>query len=98
MTQLEQARDGTITPQMERVAQREHLAPEAVREALAAGRLAIPANRLHLAGDEGPGRLDPCGIGRRLTTKINANLGASPVSSCKEKELAKLRLAVQFGA
>ena len=98
MTQLEQAKKGVVTPQMERVAQREHVAAEAVRAALAAGRLAIPANRLRLAGGEGPARLDPCGIGRLLATKINANLGASPVSSCKEKELAKLRLSVQFGA
>jgi phosphomethylpyrimidine synthase len=98
MTQLEQAAQGVITPQVQRVAQREGIAPEAVRAALAAGRLAIPANRVHLAGGAGMVPLDPCGIGRLLTTKINANLGASPVSSCKEKELAKLRLSVQFGA
>ena len=98
MTQLEQAKAGTISPEMRRVAQREGVAPEAVRDEVARGRLVIPANRAHLAGAGGPARLDPCGIGRALTTKVNANIGASPVSSCKDKELVKLRLAVQFGA
>jgi phosphomethylpyrimidine synthase len=98
MTQLQQAKAGVVTPEMKRVAERECVAPEAVRAALAAGRLVIPANRAHLAGKGAPAKLDPCGIGRMLTTKVNANIGASPVSSCKDKELVKLRLAVKFGA
>ncbi len=99
MTQYQQAKSGVITPQMHRVAQRENVPTELIRDEMAAGRLVIPANRLHLggAGDSGV-RLDPCGIGRAITTKINANLGASPVSSCKEQELIKLKLAVQYGA
>ncbi len=98
MTQLQQARAGVITPEMSRVAQRERQSPETIRDELAAGRLVIPANRVHLAGVGGGVRLDPCGIGRALTTKINANLGASPLSSCKDLELTKLRWAVQYGA
>jgi phosphomethylpyrimidine synthase len=43
-------------------------------------------------------RLDPMGIGRGLTTKINANLGASPVSSDMQTELAKLRASLLYGA
>ncbi|MGA2265470.1 MAG: phosphomethylpyrimidine synthase ThiC [Phycisphaerae bacterium] len=99
MTQYRQARAGVITPEMRRVAQREGVSAEFIRDEVAAGRLVIPANRLHLAGTAGEGvKLDPCGIGRAVTTKINANIGASPVSSCKEQELIKLNLAVQYGA
>jgi phosphomethylpyrimidine synthase len=97
MTQLQQARSGQISPQMRRVAEREGVAPERIREEVAAGRLVICANRRHLAGETGA-RLDPCGIGRAVATKINANLGASPVTSCRQRELLKLRWAVRYGA
>ncbi|MDQ7012722.1 MAG: phosphomethylpyrimidine synthase ThiC [Planctomycetota bacterium] len=94
ITQLEHARLGTITPEMRRVAEREpHLTPEQVRDELAAGRLVIPANRNHLAG-----ALDPMAIGRATKTKINANMGASPVSSGTHEELEKLQWALQWGA
>ncbi len=99
MTQLQQARQGTITPEMHRVAQRENRTGEFVRAEIAAGRLVIPANRRHLAGTRaGAAKLDPCGIGRELTTKINANIGASPDSSCQDQELVKLQWAVRYGA
>ncbi len=94
ITQLEHARLGIITPQMRRVAEREgHLTPEQVRDELAAGRLVIPANKNHLAG-----ALDPMAIGRATRTKINANMGASPVSSGTDEELEKLEWAVRWGA
>jgi phosphomethylpyrimidine synthase len=96
MTQYEDALAGRQTPPMRRAAEREGLDAETIRAELAAGRLVIPANRLHLAGKASP--LDPVAIGRAVSTKINANIGASPVSSCKEQELIKLRLAVQYGA
>jgi len=95
MTQYEQARAGKMTGEMSRVAEREGVLEELVREEVAAGRMVIPANRLHLRQSAS---LDPCGIGRAITTKINANIGSSPVSSCKEKELIKLQLAVECGA
>ncbi|MCD6304068.1 MAG: phosphomethylpyrimidine synthase ThiC [Planctomycetes bacterium] len=99
MTQYEEALAGRITPQMRRVAEREGIDAETIRAELAAGRLVIPANRRHLAGvREGAARLDPIGIGRVVSTKVNANLGASPVSSCKEQELIKLTWAVRYGA
>ncbi len=99
MTQLEQARNGSVTPQMRRVAEKENLDAQLVCDEIAAGRLVIPANRLHLAGaDEESAKLDPCGIGRAVTTKINANIGASPQGSCKEQELLKLQWAVKYGA
>jgi phosphomethylpyrimidine synthase len=94
VTQLEHARLGVVTPEMKRVAEREpHLAAEAVRAEVAAGRMIIPANRVHLSY-----ALQPIGIGRAARTKINANMGASPVSSDTESEVDKLRWAERWGA
>ena len=152
VTQLEFARAGIITPQMQRVAQREAQSPEFIRAEIARGRLVIPANIRHLAGAAGaaspaspvdidfplpadaghpgasgdsarlwvnqtvdqrwkivndagafrgsraPKRLDPTGIGRLISTKINANIGASPVSSSTLEEVEKLNWAQKFGA
>jgi len=93
MTQLELARKNTITPQMQRVAQREQVSPETICREIASGRLVIPANRIHLDGE-----LDPAGIGRAITTKINANIGASPLDSDEVNELSKMEVAIKFGA
>ena len=94
VTQLEHARLGEVTPEMRRVAEREpHLSPEAVRDEVAAGRMVIPANRVHLGY-----RLDPMAIGRAARTKINANMGASPVSSGTLEEVEKLDFAERWGA
>lgn len=94
VTQLEHARLGNITPEMVRVAEREpHLSPEQVRDEVAAGRMIIPANKVHL----GYG-LDPMAIGRATKTKINANMGASPVSSSTDEEVEKLHWAKRWGA
>ncbi|MDZ4688616.1 MAG: phosphomethylpyrimidine synthase [Planctomycetaceae bacterium] len=93
-TQLEHARLGIITPQMERVAEREpHLTAVQVRDEVAAGRMVIPANTVHLGY-----RLDPMAIGRATKTKINANMGASPVSSSTDEEVEKLKWAERWGA
>jgi phosphomethylpyrimidine synthase len=178
VTQLEYARKGIMTPEMIRVAIRENVTPEFIREHVATGRIIIPANIRHLAGSGGqepssefriasselkrvedavfstrnselatrhselatrysaepsghpgftpasalwvnqtvaqrrkllddpdycrgeraPKRLDPIGIGRAITTKINANIGASPVSSGTREEVEKLRWAQLYGA
>ncbi|MFM7735424.1 MAG: phosphomethylpyrimidine synthase ThiC, partial [Alphaproteobacteria bacterium] len=151
MTQYESARRAIVTPEMRRVAERENVAPEFVRDEVARGRLVIPANVRHLAGSGGqapagqaadaagrspspsghpgarrdaqlwvnqtvaqrraeiedptllrgeraPKRLDPTGIGRMITTKINANIGASPVASTTDAEVEKLRWAQRYGA
>ena len=151
MTQLEAARRGIVTAEMWRVAQREGVTTEFIRDEVARGRLVIPANRHHLAGSAGrpplaanghdrnypdaasghpgagaagrfwvnqtvaqrwaviqdpnvlrgeraPKRLDPTGIGRMVTTKINANIGASPVASGTADEVEKLRWAQKYGA
>jgi phosphomethylpyrimidine synthase len=92
-TQLQAARAGQITPEMEYVAKREDLAPELIREEVAAGRMVIPANKVHLAG-----RLEPMGIGIAAKCKINANIGNSAVTSNVEEELEKLHTSVHFGA
>ena len=94
VTQLESARCGIITPEMKRVAEREpHLTAEQVRDEVASGRMIIPANRVHLGY-----KLDPMCIGRAGKTKVNANMGASPVSSGTDEEVVKLQWAEKWGA
>ncbi|MEO0511562.1 MAG: phosphomethylpyrimidine synthase [Planctomycetota bacterium] len=94
ITQLEHARLGVVTPEMRRVAEREpHLTAEQVRDEVAAGRAVIPANLTHLKHE-----LDPMAIGRATKTKVNANMGASPVSSSTDEEVEKLRWAERWGA
>ncbi|MCH8828012.1 MAG: phosphomethylpyrimidine synthase ThiC [Planctomycetes bacterium] len=94
VTQLERARLGIVSEQMTRVAEREgHLTPEQVRDEVAAGRMIIPANKVHLGY-----QLDPMAIGRASKTKINANMGASPVSSGTEEEVDKLLWSQRWGA
>ena len=93
MTQLEAARAGQITPEMEYVAERESLTPEVIREEVATGRMVIPANTVHLAEN-----LEPMCIGIAASCKINANIGNSAVTSDAETELDKLHTAVHFGS
>jgi len=92
-TQLESARAGVVTPEMEFVARRESLTVEKVREEIAVGRMVLPANRVHLQG-----RLEPMAIGIAASCKINANIGNSAVTSDVAEELKKLHTAVHFGA
>jgi phosphomethylpyrimidine synthase len=91
MTQLEQARAGNLTPEMETVARAEQRPLEFIRAGVAEGRIVIPANPRH-AG------LRPLGVGAGLSTKVNANLGTSPDHAEPEEELAKARTAVAAGA
>lgn len=90
-TQMIAARKGRITPAMRRVAEKEGIDLEQLRERVAAGRIAIPCNKNHHA-------LDPHGIGEGLRTKINVNLGVSGDVHNDELELAKVRLALELGA
>ncbi|HUK21621.1 MAG TPA: phosphomethylpyrimidine synthase ThiC, partial [Gemmatimonadales bacterium] len=78
---------------MRRVAERENLPAEQIRDEVARGRLVIPANVRHLAG-----RLDPMAIGAVAKVKINANIGNSAVESNIDSELEKLHHAVHYGA
>jgi phosphomethylpyrimidine synthase len=92
-TQLDIARSGTISEEVKSVAEAENVDAELIRDELAAGRLAIPANKLHLKTN-----LAPAGIGRVLRTKVNANIGTSNVRSSAEAELEKMRAALDAGA
>src|SRR3989475_774118 len=92
-TQMFFARQGTITPEMQRVAERESLPVETIRDEVAIGRLIIPANVNHLQQ-----RLDPMAIGKVASVKINANIGNSAVESDIDGELEKLHHAVHYGA
>ena len=73
------------------------VAPYWVNQTVAQRRGAIHDTQV-LRGERAPKRLDPTGIGRMITTKINANIGASPVSSSTAEEVEKLRWAQQYGA
>ena len=90
-TQRRLALDGIASPEMQRVAERERLPVETVREEVARGRMIIPANVHHRS-------LDPMAIGLRARVKINANIGSSPTSSSLAEEVEKLRLAERWGA
>ncbi len=91
MTQLESARKGVITSQMEAVARAENLEAEFIRQGIAEGAIVVPANINHTG-------LVPCGIGRGLSTKVNANIGTSSDFGDMNTELEKLRVAVEAGA
>lgn len=91
MTQLESARNGILTPQMKEVAEVEGVEPEVIRQGVAEGVIVISANPRHAS-------LKPCGIGRGLSTKVNANLGTSSDYGSIETELEKLRAAIDAGA
>lgn len=90
-TQMQAAKSGIITPQMEVVAQKENRTPEWVRERVAAGTVAIPANIHHTS-------LSAEGIGDGLRVKINVNLGISGDAKDYELEMDKVKMAVGLGA
>jgi phosphomethylpyrimidine synthase len=91
MTQLEVAREGSLSPQMEAVAKAEGLDAEFIRQGVARGAVVIPANVNHAS-------LVPCGIGEGLSTKVNANIGTSSDFGSVDTELEKLRVAADAGA
>ncbi len=90
-TQMHLARQGVVSPEMRRVAEREFLDPELVRDEVARGRMIIPANVNHQA-------LDPMAIGLKARVKINSNIGNSPTSSGLAEEVAKLTVSEKWGA
>ena len=92
-SQLQAARAGTLTKQIKSVATNENVEASLVRDEVAAGRLVIPANKLHLKSN-----LTPIGIGRLLRTKVNANIGTSTVRSSVEAEIKKMQVALAAGA
>ena len=91
MTQIDAARAGICTPEMKVVAAKEYKTPEEIRDAVAKGSIAIPANINHAT-------LDPEGVGEGLRTKVNVNLGISGDLMDEEMELEKARIALELGA
>jgi len=92
-TQLQTARTGTLSDEVKFVAQTEGVDADLVRQKTAAGQLVIPANKLHLKTN-----LKPIGIGRALSTKVNANIGTSSVRSSVPAEIEKMKAALKAGA
>lgn len=90
-TQMDAAKKGIITKEMETVALKEGMTSEEIRRKLAKGVIAIPANKNHKS-------LNAEGIGEGLRTKINVNLGISKDCYDYEKELEKVRVALDMGA
>lgn len=90
-TQMEAAKKGIITPEMEVVAKKEYMDADKLRELVACGQVAIPANINHKA-------LSAEGIGSGLKTKINVNLGISGDAKNYDIEMQKVDMAVKFGA
>ena len=90
-TQMHYARRGELTKQMSYVAKIEGVSENLVMDEVAKGSIIIPANVNHI-------NLKPMGIGRKLKTKINANIGNSSLSSDICAELRKLEICLEFGA
>lgn len=93
ITQIDFARAGQITPQMKEVADREHRDPEYIRERVADGRIAIPANIVHIKKG-----MRAFGVGEGLSTKVNVNLGISGDKADAAEEWKKVKIAEDFGA
>ena len=90
-TQMQLAREGKITDAMKLVAEDEKIPAEQIRAGVACGTIAICANVNHAS-------LKPCGVGKGLRTKVNANIGTSSTFPDIEPELLKLAEAVKCGA
>ncbi|MCD8212201.1 MAG: phosphomethylpyrimidine synthase ThiC [Oscillospiraceae bacterium] len=90
-TQMDAARKGIVTEQMEIVAGKEHIGTDRLLELVSAGKVVIPANKNHKC-------LDPEGIGSMLRTKINVNLGVSRDCRDYDVEMEKVLSAVEMGA
>ena len=90
-TQMDAARKGILTEELKKVAEKEQFDPEKLRELVAQGKVAIPANKNHKC-------LVPNGIGSMLKTKINVNLGTSRDCKDLDMELEKVNDAVKMGA
>ena len=90
MTQMTEAKKGNITSEMKAVAKAEKIDVDKILKGVANGTIVIPKN----IGRE----TQPCGIGKGLSTKINANIGSSNQIEDIDLEIKKAKLAVDFGA
>ncbi|MCX7614741.1 MAG: phosphomethylpyrimidine synthase ThiC [Clostridiales bacterium] len=90
-TQMEAAKKGIATKELQTVAREENISQDELMRLVASGQVAIPANIYHKS-------LHPYGIGSGLRTKINVNLGISGDCKDYEGEMEKVNLAIKFGA
>ncbi len=88
-TIMEEARRGEITPLMKKIAEKEKVSPEFIRNGIASGRVCAPHNPVHDAA--------PAAIGEGLSVKINVNLGTSRDMADLDAELEKLRISLKYG-
>jgi len=91
MTQLELVHSGVVSPQVKHVAEQERVEVGFILQGLIDGTIVIPANPDHA-------NLVPCGIGKGLRTKVNANIGTSPDFCDLDMELEKLEAAIDSGS
>jgi len=90
MTQLELAQKGIVSPQVKHVAEKEEVEIDFILQGLLDGTIVILANPNHKS-------LIPCGVGKGLKTKVNANIGTSPDFCDLDIELRKLQAAIDSG-
>jgi len=90
MTQIEQARKGNVTPSLKKVADEEGVAPEKLLNLVAQGKVVIPHNPNHSP-------IHPVGIGQKLSTKVNVNIGTSMDFPQEENELKKVEISLKYG-
>ncbi len=90
MTQIEEARKGNITPALKKVAEEEGFPPETLLELVEQGKVVIPENSNHSP-------IHPVGIGQKLKTKVNVNIGTSMDFSDAEEELKKVEVSLKYG-
>jgi len=89
MTQIEEARKGNITPSLKSVAEEEEITPEDLLDLVAQGKVVIPLNPNHSP-------IHPVGIGQKLKTKVNVNIGTSLDFPQEENELKKVEVALKY--
>ena len=90
-TQMDAAKKGIITKEMKIVAEKENIPEEVLREKIARGAVALPANKIHK-------KLSPEGVGEGLKTKINVNLGISKDCCDIDEEMKKVQLSIDMKA
>lgn len=91
MTQLEAAKSGRISEEMEICAEREGVSPEFIRKGVAEGNIVVVRNNRHTA-------ITPLAVGKGLRTKVNANIGTSGDRADLDLELEKVKVSVASGA
>lgn len=90
-TQMDAAKKGIITKEMEVVATKEGMDVVELRAKIAQGTVVIPANKNHIS-------LSAQGVGEGLKTKINVNLGISKDCCSLKQEMEKVHMAIAMGA